>query len=89
MSRPSSVATVAFFRGGLRQGRARTASLDVGWPWKDQERRACRALPGRIQVAWYDAQEDQGRVDWHPEGPRARSVAPGRMNDNYSCRNRN
>ena len=29
MSRPSSVATVAFFRGALRRGRAMTASLDV------------------------------------------------------------
>ena len=38
MSRPSSMATVASFRGGLRRGWARTVSLDVGRPWKDQGR---------------------------------------------------
>ena len=33
----------------------------------------------RNQVARGDAQEDQGRVNRHPEGPRARWLAPGRM----------
>ena len=78
MSRPSFVATVAFFRGGLRRGRARIASLVVGRPWKDQGRRACRASPGRIEVAWCDVHGDQGasvrtrkdqeRVRWRLEG---------------------
>ena len=37
-----------------------------------------RASPGRTQVAWCDAMEDQGRVGRHPEGLRARWVAPRR-----------
>ena len=41
--------------------------------------RARRASPRRTRVAWCDAQEDQGRAIRHPEGPRARFVAPGRM----------
>ena len=41
--------------------------------------RACRVSPRRTQVAWCDAEEDQGRVGQHPEGPRACLVAPGRM----------
>ena len=41
-------------------------------------RRGGRVSPGRTQVAWYDAKDDQGRIDRHPEGLRARWVAPGR-----------
>ena len=33
----------------------------------------------KTQVPQGDAQEEQGRVGWHPEEPRARWLAPGRM----------
>ena len=46
---------------------------------EDYSIKACRASPGRTQVAWCNAKEDQGRVGRHPEGLRARLVAPGRM----------
>ena len=41
--------------------------------------RACRVSLERAQVAWRDAQDDQGHVGQHSEGPRARLVAPERM----------
>ena len=64
---------------GPRSREAAPGGTKGAWGQRPEGHRVLGVAPGRTQVAWGDVQEDQGRVGRHPEGLRARWLAPWRM----------